>query len=199
MIIIKVRITQTILSAWLYSFKTDDGYADFLKTLNREKKQPTKKMLDGVRFESCINNVLDGAKIDESHEWYGVVTELSNYLWRSQKQVTLFEEVKVDGEIFLLHGVLDFLRAGVIFDTKFSTTYHLNKYLNSPQHSLYLRLVPEARRFEYLISDGKYIYKEVYPREIVPPVENYIKNFMKFLKQHGLWEVYVEKWRVQDV
>lgn len=198
MIIIKVRITQTLLSAWLYSFKTDDGYADFLKTLNREKKQPTEKMLDGVRFESCINNVLDGAKIDESHEWYGVVTELSNYLWRSQKQVVLFEEIKVEDQVFLLHGVLDFLRAGVIFDTKFSTTYHLNKYLNSPQHSLYLRLVPEARRFEYLISDGKYIYKEVYPREIVPPIDNYIKNFMKFIKQHGLWEVYVEKWRVNE-
>ena len=194
----KVRITQTLLSAWLYSFKTDDGYADFLKTLNREKKQPTKKMLDGVRFESCINNVLDGSVIDKDHEWYGVVTELSNYLWRSQKQVVLFEEIKVEDQVFLLHGVLDFLRAGVIFDTKFSTTYHLNKYLSSPQHSLYLRLVPEARRFEYLISDGQYIYKEVYPRDIVPPIENYIKYFMKFLKQHGLWEVYAEKWSVQE-
>lgn len=194
----KVRITQTLLSAWLYSFKTDDGYADFLKTLNREKKQPTKKMLDGVRFESCVNNVLDGETIDESHEWYNVVTELADYLKGSQKQVTLFADCEVDGQMFLLHGVLDFLKAGVIYDTKFSTTYRLNKYLDSPQHSLYLRLVPEARRFEYLVCDGKYVYRERYPRDIVPPIENYIKNFMKFLTQHGLLETYEKLWRVSE-
>lgn len=193
----KVRITQTLLSAWEWSFKLDDGYEDFLRTLNREKKQPTKKMLDGVRFESCVNNVLDGERIDESHEWYGVVTELADYLQGAQKQVTLFEDCVVDGQPFLLHGVLDFLKAGVVYDTKFSTTYHLNKYLSLTQHPLYLRLVPEARRFEYLVCDGKYIYKEKYPREIVPPIEPTIKQFMDYLKQHGLWNTYIEKWRVR--
>ena len=193
----KVRITQTLISAWEWSFKLDDGYEDFLRTLNREKKQPTKKMLDGVRFESCVNNVLDGERIDESHEWYGVVTDLANYLQGAQKQVTLFEDCVVDGQPFLLHGVLDFLRAGVVYDTKFSTTYHLNKYLSSPQHPLYLRLVPEARRFEYLVCDGKYIYTEKYPREIVPPIEQTIKQFMDYLKQHDLWNTYIEKWRVR--
>lgn len=194
----KVRITQTLLSAWEYSFKTDDGYEDFIKTLNREKKQPTKKMLDGIRFESCVNNVLDGETIDESHEWYGVVMELSDYLKGSQKQVTLFADCEVDGQIFLLHGVLDFLKAGVIYDTKFSTTYHLNKYLSSPQHSLYMRLVPEAIRFEYIISDGKYVYREIYPRDIVPPIEPIIRNFMQYLKRHELFETYTEKWRVEQ-
>ena len=193
----KVRITQTLISAWEWSFKLDDGYEDFLRTLNREKKQPTKKMLDGVRFESCVNNVLDGERIDESHEWYGVVTELADYLQGAQKQVTLFEDCVVDGQPFLLHGVLDFLKAGVVYDTKFSTSYYLNKYLSSPQHQLYLRLVPEARRFEYLICDGKYIYKEKYPREIVPPIEPTIKQFMDYLKQHDLWNTYIEKWRVR--
>ena len=193
----KLRITQTLLSNWLYSFKLDNGYEDFLRTLNREKKQPTKQMLDGVRFESCLNNVLNGEPIYESHEWYGVITELADYLNGAQKQVTLFREVQIEDQVFLLHGVLDFLKAGVVYDTKFSKNYRLNNYLSSPQHPFYLALVPEARRFEYLSSDGTYIYKEKYPRDIVPPIEPTINNFMQYLKKHGLWEVYCEKWGVK--
>lgn len=155
-------------------------------------------MLDGVRFESCLNNVLDGETISESHEWYGVITELADYLSGAQKQVTLFREVQIEDQVFLLHGVLDFLKAGVVYDTKFSKNYRLNKYLSSPQHPLYLALVPEARRFEYLSSDGTYIYKEKYPRDIVPPIEPTIKNFMDFCKKHGLWETFVTKWRVNN-
>lgn len=194
----KVRITQTLLSSWIYSFKLDNGYEDFFRTLNREKKQPTKQMLDGIRFESCLNNVLDGENIDESHEWYKVIKELANYLDGAQKQVTLFREVQVQGQTFLLHGVLDFLKAGVVYDTKFSKNYRLNKYLSSPQHPLYMALVPEARRFEYLSSDGTYIYKETYPREIVPPIEPTINQFMQYLKWHGLWDMYCEKWRISN-
>ena len=192
----KIRLTKSLLDAWLYSFKVEDGWDKFLLTLNREKVPVTEAMLDGIRFESCINNVLDGAIIDESHEWYKPVTELADYLHGSQKQVNLFREIDVNGQCILLHGVLDFLRAGVVFDTKFSKRYYLNKYLSSPQHPLYLTLVPEARRFEYLICDGKYIYKEIYPREIVPPIEPTIKNFMNFCDSQGLRKTLEEKWSV---
>ena len=193
----KVRVTKTLLDAWLWSFKRDDGYEDFLKTLNREKSPPTKAMLDGQKFENCVNNVLDGAEISEDHEWYNAVIEMSQYLVGSQQQVVLFRETVVDGQLFLLHGVLDYLRAGVIYDCKFSKNYHLNKYLSSTtQHSLYLALVPEARRFEYLSSDGTWVYKEIYPREIVDPIEPSLRQFMAYLKKHDLWKTYIEKWRV---
>lgn len=192
----KFRITQTLLSSWLYSFTSDDGYEDFIRTLNREKKQPTTAMLDGIRFESCVNNVLDGAYISEDHEWYKPVTQLARYLDGSQQQVVLFKDINVNGVDFLLHGVLDFLKAGVIYDTKFSKTYRLNKYLKSPQHSMYLALVPEAFRFEYLICDGTYLYKESYPREIVDPIEPTIRNFMNYLDMHNLVNIYTERWKV---
>ena len=192
----KLRITQSLLSAWEYSFVTDDGYDDFIRALNREKKQPTIAMLDGIRFESCVNNVLDGSPISEDHEWYKPVTQLARYLEGSQQQVTIFKDIRVDGVDFLLHGVLDFLRAGVIYDTKYSKTYRLNKYLKSPQHPMYLELAPEAYRFEYLICDGAWLYKEVYPREIVEPIEPTIRNFMNYLDMHNLVDIYTEKWRV---
>lgn len=193
----KLRITQSLLSAWEWSFKKDDGWEDFLRTLNREKKQPTQSMLDGIRFESVLNNVLNGETIPQDHEWYSVITEMSEELYGSSQQVSLFREIDIDGETILLHGVLDYLKAGRIYDCKYSKTYHLNKYLNSPQHPMYMALVPEARDFTYIISDGNYVYRETYPREIVPDIVLPIRQFLSYLKQHNLYEIYEEKWRVQ--
>lgn len=193
----KLRITQSLLSAWEYSFKADEGYEDFLKALYREKKQPTKSMLDGIRFENVLNSVLNGVEIPEGHEWYPVITEMARELDGAQQQVTLFREVEVDGQTFLLHGVLDYLREGHIWDCKFSKNYHLNKYLDSDQHPMYLTLVPEAMDFTYIVSDGKYVYRERYPREIVQPIEPTIKHFMEYLKKYNnLWNIYKEKWSV---
>ncbi len=192
----KLRITQSLLSAWEYGFKTDDGYEDFLRTLNREKKQPTKQMLEGIRYENCLNGVLNGEPLMMDHEWYNPLLEMAVELQGAQQQVTLFKDIEVDGQALLLHGVLDYLREGHIWDCKFSKTYHLNKYLSSDQHPMYLSLVPEARDFTYIISDGKYVYRERYPREIVQPIEPTIKWFMEYLKKHELWKTYKEKWSV---
>lgn len=192
----RIRLTKTLLESFEYAFTRDDGYEDFLKTLNREPKKPTAAMLNGTRFENCVNNVLDGAEIDPSHEWYQPVTQMARYLQGSQKQVTLFREISVDGEDYLMHGVLDFLRAGVVYDCKFTKKYHLNKYLTTTQTPVYMFLTPEARRMEYLISDGDYLYRECYPRDIVQPLEPIIRNFAKYCKKNGLWDTLAEKWRV---
>lgn len=196
----KLRITQSLLSAWEWAFKRDDGYEDFLATLHREKKPPTKAMLDGIRYENCLNSVLNGETIDESHEWYKPITEMAGELWGAQQQVNLFADtgIVVDGHQILLHGVLDYLREGRIWDCKFSKTYHLNKYLDSPQTSMYLALVPEAMDFTYIVSDGTWVYRERYPRDIVPPIEPTINQFIKYLKQHDLFEIFETKWSVAN-
>lgn len=195
-----IRITQSLISAFWYSFKTENGYDDFLKTLNREPKQPTAQMLDGVQYESVLNNVLKGEHLDSSHKWYRPIMQMAVELYGSQQQVTLFKEVEIDGQPILLHGVLDYLREGHIWDCKLSKTYRLNKYLwtETPQTAMYLALVPEALDFTYIVSDGTYVYHERYPREIVPPIEPEIKHFLDFCKQHGLWETLSEKWRVNQ-
>ena len=196
----KVRITKSLLDSWLWEFKRDDGWDDFLSVLHRENKPPTQAMLDGTRFENVLNNVLNGEEIPADHEWHSVIVAMSKELRGSQQQVTLFQDCEVNGQLFLLHGVLDYLRAGSIWDCKFTKNYHLNKYFweGTSQTAMYLALVPEARDFTYIISDGKYIYRERYPRDIVPPIEPTINNFMQYLKKHGLWDVYCEKWRVNN-
>ena len=190
----KVRITQTLLSAFQYIYKVEDGWDSFLKTLNRVKEPPTQAMLNGVKFEGMVNAALDGNMCEPEHEWYRCVKECAELLKGSSQQVTIFRDIWVDGQPVLLHGVLDFLRAGQIFDTKFSTTYHRGKYLTSPQTPMYFALVPEAYRFNYVIADGHYVYKESYEPDDVPPIEKTIKEFFQFCQRAGLWDTLMEKW-----
>lgn len=193
----KFHLTQSLLSDWQYSFVTDEGYERFLQSLDRIPKQPTEKMLNGVAFEGCVNSALNGAYVPKNHRWYKPVTELAEYLHGSQQQVDIKRDIIVDGVCFQLHGVLDFLRAGVIYDTKFSQNYRLNKYLLSPQHPMYFYLVPEARRFEYLSCDGKFVYKEIYYPEDTQPIELMIRQFMRYLEKYGLIEKYTSKWNLE--
>lgn len=196
----KVRVTKSLLDSWLYSYRKEDGYEDFLRTLNREKTPPTQAMLDGTAYENMLNNVLNGEPIYMENEYYDVLIEMAYELQGSQQQVVLFKDVDISGQPTLLHGVLDYLIAGHIYDCKFSKTYHLNKYLweYTTQTGMYLALVPEAFDFTYIITDGKYVYRERYPRDIVPPVEYQINQFYKFLKSHGLWEIFETKWSVPN-
>ena len=193
----KFHLTQSLLSDWQYSFVMEDGYERFVKSLNRVPKKPTEKMLNGVAFEGCVNSTLNGAFIPEDHKWYKPVMELAKYLHGSQQQVALKRDIIVEGVCFELFGVLDFLRAGVIYDTKFSDSYRLNKYLHSPQHPMYFYLVPEARRFEYLSCDGKFIYKEIYYPEDTEPIELTIRQFMRYLEKHNLIETFTSKWNLK--
>ena len=193
----KIRLTQSLLSSWEWMYKKDDGYEDFLRTLNREPKQATQAMLDGIQFENVLNNVLKGEELPTSHEWYAPITEMVEELWGAQQQVNLYADTEVDGQRILLHGILDYLKAGHIYDCKFSKRYELNKYLNSPQTPMYLALVPEAFDFTYIISDGKYVYRERYPRDIVQPIEVTIRYFLKFMNSRpDLYKILKEKWSV---
>jgi hypothetical protein len=194
----KLRITQSLLSAWEWSYKTENGYADFLDTLKRVKKPPTQAMLDGVRFEGIINAALDGEPLDEAHEWYKPISEIVSELRRSQKQVVLYRDITVNGVPFLLHGVLDFLKAGIIYDTKFSKSYSVGKYRDSPQHPMYFALVPEAYKFQYTISDGKYVYRETYYPDDTEPIEIIISNFMIFLERQNLIDTYAKYWQINN-
>lgn len=191
----KTRISQTLLSSWLWALKLDDGYDSFLRTLNRIEEPPNEAMLLGVEFEGLVNTLLDSKAIPSDHKWYEQAVCTADILKGAQKQVNLYREIEVGGKPFLLHGILDFLKFGTIFDTKFSKTYAVNKYLNSPQHPMYFALVPEATKFSYLICDGTYVYEESYTPEDTVPIEKTISHFMAFLDRQGLMGVYEEKWQ----
>ena len=187
-------ITQSLISSWQYGLILENGYEDFLATLQRKKKPPTKLMLEGRRFESVINAVCNGAEITEDHEWYKPVTEIAEIVRNAQQQVRLYRDIQVGGVSFLVNGVIDYLLAGEIFDAKYSKSYRVGKYLTSPQTPFYFYLVPEARTFTYLVSEGSYLYKETYHPDEVEPIERTIGHFMDFLERRDLIKTYCDNW-----
>jgi hypothetical protein len=194
----KLRVTKSLLDSWLWSFKRDNGYEDFLKTLNREPLKPTEAMLLGVQYENVLNNVLNGVPLPPDHEWRNPIIEMATELAGAQQQVNLYADsgITYNGVPILLHGVLDYLKAGHIYDCKFTKNYHLNKYYweDTTQTAMYLALVPEAFDFTYIISDGKYVYRERYPRDIVPPIQPTITQFLAYLEKQNLIEIFERKW-----
>lgn len=193
----KYHLTQSLLGDWQRVFTAEDGYGSFINSLNRKPKPPTDAMLAGIEFEHCVNTVLDWAYIAPDHKWYKPVMELAELLNGSQQQVSIKRDIIVDGVCFELHGVLDFLKAGIIYDTKFSKHYYMNKYLLSPQHQMYFYLLPEAYEFQYLSCDGEFIYKEIYRPEDTTPIEVTIRQFMRWLDKHDLVETYTSIWNLK--
>ena len=189
----KFLITQSLLSSWQYGIASGD-ISEFREALERKRKPPTKAMLDGQRFENVVESVATGIAIEPDHEWYRPVTEIAEIVKDGQYQVKLSRDLTVDGITFVCYGILDFLKCGVIYDTKFSKTYHIGKYLDSPQHPMYFYLCPEAYKFEYIISDGKWVYREQYTPDEITPIESTIKHFMDFTEAFGLVDTYCENW-----
>ena len=190
----KFLLTQSLLSSWQYALKGGE-LDEFLSTLRREKKPQSKAMLDGIRFENMVHAVSEGAEIGPEQEWYKPVVEVCEIITQGQYQVKASRPLVVDGVEFVCYGILDFLKAGVIYDTKFSRTYRVGKYLDSPQHPMYFYLCPEVRRFEYIISDGNYVYREAYLPEDTDPIEKTVQQFMLWLDKTNLVDLYRQNWR----
>ena len=117
----------------------------------------------------------------------------------AQIQVPISKPIEVDGQTYLLKGVLDALKAGVIYDVKFlnkslGSDDVYGKWLNCTQHPAYFYLVPEAHEFQYLGSED--IYIETYQRDQSPDIHEIIHDFLEFLKSEGLTDVFMEKWVV---
>ena len=190
----KFLLTQSLLSSWQYTLKGGE-LDEFLSTLRREKKPQSKAILDGIRFENMVHAVSEGAEIGRDQEWYKPVMEICEIITQGQYQVKASRPLVVDGVEFVCYGILDFLKAGVIYDTKFSKTYKVGKYLDSPQHPMYFYLCPEVQRFEYIISDGSYVYREAYLPEDTEHIEKTVRQFMSWLDKTNFVDLYCQNWR----
>ena len=197
-------ITPTLLNSWQYLYKAfegyeEDAYNDFLRTLNREPSEPNEAMRAGINFENQINELVRGNYTPNLPAPY---YELADIVMHGQEQVALSIEKRISGIDFLLYGRLDYLKAGVIYDIKYmfskKTKYEMGKYVDSAQHPLYFEICPEAYEFEYLTSDGKELYRERYLRQDAEPIDMKVKEFMAFLAEQKLTEIYFEKWKARD-
>lgn len=196
----KLLITQTLLSAWRWAIGNEDGsgWEEFMTKLRRESLATNDKMRDGIEFENHVYAALAGTIPDPKLWCREGVIRVASHISGSVLQPSLYRTVEVGGHQFLLHGKPDAVRAGTVFDVKYSEHYHLNKYFGSPQTPMYLRIVGGSKKFEYVISDGKYMYLEWYYPDEVDPIESIISSFMGFLETQHLHNLYIDKWRAHE-
>ena len=181
-------LTQTLINSWLYLYQCDGEYyekcyQDFLKTLKRIPLEDNEKFARGREFEKQVIN--------------GEYKEIYDIIKGGSYQVSKKKELVVDNLDFTVYGIADFIKNGVIYDTKRVNQYELQKYQYSSQHLIYLYLFDDCYEFTYLIVDNSdTTYEETYKRnDLTMSIETLIHNFISFLKENNLFNIYLEKWK----
>ena len=128
-------MTPSLLNAWIYLLEREYGTVeDFLRTLNREPTPSSESIEKGFMFEKwCEENCL---------EVQGGV-----FQYAAKKQIALC------GMEFLLYGRMDCVKAGIIYDFKYTGNYECGKYYGNAQTPTYFELLPEASEMKYIITD----------------------------------------------
>lgn len=202
----KYLITHSLLSSWLYAMKENpyedmtnakDPMEDFFKTLKREPIDVTEAIQNGLDFETLVTDIICGAG-DRSNPWWEAANAVAGELRDAQLQFVAKRTVNIGGDEFLLYGRLDALRAGVITDIKFSKGYERGKYFDSTQHPMYMFLIPGAYQFTYLVSNGTEVWHETYRRDETPDILPIIRDFLDWLRGHGLYGLYCKYWEALE-
>lgn len=189
----KYYITPTLLNSWQYNIK-NGTLEDFMKVLNKEEFEPTESILKGFEYEKYMQ---------ENYE----ETKNGSY------------QVKVSKEYgdYLLYGIIDCLKGGIIYDYKYTKNYEVGKFFNNHQTLMYLEMVPEAKKMVYLITNKfekiehadinfkdiakvEYevgdIFREEYTKDLFPEtIESVLHKFIEWLKAYNLYDLYTEKWK----
>lgn len=196
-------ITHSLLASWLYAMKDNpyedatterDPYAEFLTTLERKPTVQTDAMKNGIDFENLVTDIISGGIIDPKTKWYIAAEKIAAMLADSRLQLKTCKEIEVSGTPLLLYGRLDALKAGTVYDIKFSKGYDRGKYIDSTQHPTYLELIPEAQRFTYVVSNGSEVWTETYTRAETKSIYPIISDFLEWLNATGLISTYKEHW-----
>lgn len=197
-------MTHSLLSSWLYAIKENpyedlttekDPMSEFLTTLRREPTPTTDAMQNGIDFENLVTSIImSEANADKRHRWYEAAAKVADRCNGGLLQYRARKTVEVQGLELVLYGRLDCLKAGEIIDIKFSKSYDQGKYYGSTQHPTYMELIPQAKKFTYLVSNGSSVWQETYRRDETPSIFPIISDFLSWLDAMSLTELYKEKW-----
>ena len=195
-------ITQSLISSWFYAMTEnpysdatteDTSWEDFMRTLRREPSVPNEAMQNGIDFENLVTDILNG-RADASDKWYAAAAKIAQIIKGARLQLPAKRIVTIRGEEILLYGRLDALKAGVVYDIKFTKHYDAGKYFGSPQHPMYLDIVPEADAFTYLASDGTHVWPETYRRDETSEIIPVIEWLFSWFDTNGLMGTYKRLW-----
>lgn len=218
-------MTHSLMSSWLYSLKGNpyedmtterDSSAEFMLALNKEQVKPNAAMINGFTFEDLVTAIVNNAQTFDysemnektgeirsycinpnEHKWYSAASKVASIVGGGVLQYRASKTIEVGGLTLVLYGRLDCLKSGEIYDIKFSKGYDRGKYTDSTQHPTYLELVPEARGFTYIVSNGSEVWTERYRRDEAPAIIPTISDFLDWMQAMGFLDTYKEKWNAK--
>lgn len=184
----KYYITPTLLNSWQYNIK-NGTLEDFIKLLNKEEFKASESIEKGFEFEKYMQENFEET-LNGSYQ------------------------IKVNKEYgdYLLYGIIDCLKGGIIYDYKYTKNYDVGKFFNNHQTLMYLEMVPEAKKMVYLITN-KFekdfiddceavqitigdIFREEYTKDMFPEtIDSILNKFENWLKEYDLFDLYTEKWK----
>lgn len=201
----------------------ENARESFLSSLRRERIPTNAAMLRGRDFEDLVVHIAEGKTFKELmlieadienariaagtatkrrantksnwEKWYSGASAIAEIVRGGTFQVKLNNSLKIGNTEFLLHGRLDALKAGIIYDIKFASRYEYGNFIDSAQHPMYFALVPEAHTFTYLVfRQYEGAYEETYRREDTRDIADIITEFMDYLDVQGLTHLYHKHW-----
>ena len=150
-------------------------------------------MQNGIDFENLVDAITRN-RADPKDKWYDAAAIVADKVRWGYPQYRARKNICAGGLDLVLYGRIDWLKAGDIIDVKFTKNYDPGKYFDSTQHPVYFELIPEARNFTYLVSNGSSVWPETYTREETRSIFPIIEDFFEWLNTMGLMELYKEKW-----
>jgi hypothetical protein len=199
--------SETTYTIHVYIYKAQDewgekAYDSFMNTFNRVEVTPTQAMLNGREFEQLVSDVAFDRPVDCSHKWIEGATQIADIVKGNctLEQGKVSKNITINNTDYLLYGVVDWVGSGIIYDVKYKENignYDVGNYYDGTQHRMYFAIVDGADSFEYLISNGRKVYREAYDRNEIRPIQQTISDFERWLKCYNLWDTYVERWEAK--
>lgn len=198
-------ITQSLISSWAYAMDSgdEDRFEDFRKTLRREPVEKSEAMENGIAFENQVYEVCQGLGTEPFKKWDAGTRAVADIIKGGQLQVADGVAIGLPGIEFYLYGIADCIKAGTIYDVKFSSKSFgsaelAGKYLASVQHPAYFQIWQDAQRFVYVVSDGEDIYTEEYTRRAARPFWSILGEWWSSMQALGLSEEYKKHWEARS-
>lgn len=141
-------VTHSLLSSWLHLIRENpyedlttegDPLAEFMLVLRREPTPRTEAMQNGIDFENLVTSIVNG-RDDPNNPWNWAAGQIAAIIKGGQLQFKSRKTIRVRGMDVVLYGRLDALKAGTIYDIKFSKGYERGKFYSSTQHPTYMLL-----------------------------------------------------------
>ncbi len=196
----KYLITPSLYNAYTYYAKTNfeiygdkaeeieaKALQDWLNTLNKVKT-PTNEILQrGIDFENAVRAITEGCPAEHEN-----ATDVAEIVKDGMWQVKLSKKVSN----YVLYGIADVIKRDTVYDIKRVTSYDCPKYEQSIQHLIYLEC-SGLENFEYLVSDGKNLYREYYHKDTdnLDRLIGRIDNMVGFIKGNDeFYQAFENNW-----